>query len=400
MSARYAGDGTSRSIPELLRGQRVLCTSSSSYQLFTLLSIFGSEKNRTFERCDLLLPSLMPDVDRRREEAKRSGAFDEVFVLEMDYEKSPHPLRAYLKASCFHGVRYRNEFLGHLSAPFTSGYDLFLYPGYVPISIDSKAYIASSAVSYIYEEGTGTYNGLEYDTYLCGDDISRGQFSTDGFGAWEFRKRLLKFLFSKRGKLDPEGQLVFRPELLPDWLSRRLQPYRIDLPESGEAYHSLMPEELDLKILKRTRVVFLTLSDDSPQNTLKMEEDIIGWLHDRLGDALVVKPHPGRSNLSPFSSRSCVVLPKSTPWEALIASKPFPESCFLAGICSSAQMTPNTVFGLEPNLLFLANLVDLPTSRRKAVETTIGMIRSTYSHKDRILVPASLEELSYALSNQ
>ena len=383
----------SESPASIFRGKRVLSViNSSSYQLFVLECIFSHEEFKTFEVCDLLIPSQMPNANTLAAQAEESGLFGRVLQLDMPYDTSSHLLRDYLLKSRFGENGLRKSFYESVRMG-PNEYNLFLYPSYTPHVLDAKAYLAQSATCVVYEEGSGTYDGLTFTTSLCADRVVEQGMSEKISKLSGWKDEVSRLAIGRRGRLDPAAILVFRPDMVVTWLKRSQLIMRIPYPDRDASHGPLLPLDVDLDLISNARMIFLTLSDDSSAEMLRWEREILQFITEEMRDGVLIKLHPGRSDVESFSKMGCGFLPRDLPWETFIASVTLPDDCFIAGIFSSGQITPHVAFGLEPKVLFCFGLTGMSEEKKRVAYETVRNLEDSYTDADRICVPEEWEEL-------
>lgn len=91
------------------------------------------------------------------------------------------------------------------------------------------------------------------------------------------------------------------------------------------------------------------------------------------------------------------------PWEVLCANRPTNDKVFISHF-STALYTPKSIFGDEPNLVFLFELPEVASYDDAVISPVLfdyyTKFVNTYVHRERIAVPQSIDELKGILVKQ
>jgi hypothetical protein len=107
---------------------------------------------------------------------------------------------------------------------------------------------------------------------------------------------------------------------------------------------------------------------------------------------VICKPHPrsrqkSRADLKEYQK-------KGAPVEILYVGMPDLEDRILVGTFSTALFTPKMLFGKEPVIICLHKMV---WPRNTEIPPLFSKLSRMYQHKDRVMVPSNLTELSKCL---
>jgi hypothetical protein len=141
------------------------------------------------------------------------------------------------------------------------------------------------------------------------------------------------------------------------------------------------------------RVVFL----EQPVESAELYEEIQRVVASLIDEDWIVKLHP-RSRSSSYGSYPNY--PRSdVPWESICQNVDIGDKTIVSYF-STAALTPNIIFELEPRVVFLFALRELKAiwNPPEDLEEMVKKFRAGYVDATRVLVPESMEELRSALS--
>ncbi len=349
-----------------------LCT--TSFQIWGAVAFQMSNRMKA----DILV---FDDLNGYREIAdglRQTGLFDEVIAVDFygsmkSRKKQPVIVRRMLSAG-----RYADKLVDKNT-------------------VYERLYTSSAAVS-----KTVVIRGLMKRTENTGIilyDDGLGSYSDTGrVRTGSVRFRTMKKLFGwDESLLHPEKIMLYEPELYQGAEISCVEAMpRIELNERNrELLRKIFRvPEADLHFPQKV-MLFDTFRKSDSEDGRRM--DVLFSLITEIcgADNVILKEHPRSIKKSPAAvmrfpySRVAV--------ELVYAHQEDLEDKILVGLNSTALFTPKMIFGKEPRLIFLYRLIsDDPeiTAKRDAY---LGNLATMYEHPDRVLFPATRQELEDAL---
>lgn len=83
---------------------------------------------------------------------------------------------------------------------------------------------------------------------------------------------------------------------------------------------------------------------------------------------------------------------ENSSWE-LLCPKILDNNSILMGVFSTAQFSPKQLYDLEPYMIFLYNIITPTNIDFSEMTDMIDKLKQSYQHPEKIIVPASLDEL-------
>lgn len=237
----------------------------------------------------------------------------------------------------------------------------------------------------LYEDGTGSYNGnvLRGVSYI--DCLFKG-CEPNTLKA-EFQVSLFRALGKGRTLYKPQGIYLYRPgnALLEYGFPKRQLVY-------SDCCAAALKDvfECDASVLEASDIVILDSvrqegEEDSGADTVDSFLSGLSGFHGNVS----FKMHP-RSLRVPKSAESLALLDGF--WELQCAECDMTDKV-LVGVASSAMMSPVTMFGKEPTLVFLFDIVASISDSRKALFRAVyEAALSLYLDKSKVLAPKTMEE--------
>ncbi len=112
-------------------------------------------------------------------------------------------------------------------------------------------------------------------------------------------------------------------------------------------------------------------------------------------DKILTKLHP-RIPLDMYNDMHCFPASNTSMWESIVLNNDYSDKTLIAH-CSTALLTPKTIFNQEPTLIFLYKLYPHTAlsseSRIQAMDNLVCRLASVYSDPSKVFVPISEEEL-------
>ena len=248
----------------------------------------------------------------------------------------------------------------------------------------------SDIETFLYEEGTGSYNGNIFRRIGYVDESPEGVAPTKGIVA--FAKRILRLLPDRMVRYNPKAIYVKRPDLL------RYRP-RFTVRQLG----GKLRFDAGLSKLSQCRAFSpIELPDDAivffepPRTALEGGEDI--RVFDQLEQSLsndgiefYVREHPRTIDGSNRELAGCH-LANGGMWEVTCRVNNL-SNCMLVGICSTAQLSPCIESGAEPQLVFLHRILYKPKDPSFSTLAAISDIaKQAYTDKTRVIEPETIDE--------
>lgn len=143
------------------------------------------------------------------------------------------------------------------------------------------------------------------------------------------------------------------------------------------------------------RCIYLTQPVDANEARRGVDAQVLAALR-RHAQEVIVRPHP--RDTSQHDAR--IAYDESEiPWELACRSGIVDERSVLVAGCSTAQVMPRILLGIEPHVVFTAELY-APVTKASIMDVWRGLmdtIASSYAHRDRIHRPHTPKELSALL---
>lgn len=372
--------------------RKALCIVSTPFQMLALICFITAYKSQ-FVSYDLLISNASSATKGIAERAMRSGLFDHVFVGNYDYPKHSHLGIWYLANQVFKRVSSDSFFYGMYPGLEKRVYDTLLCSCASRLSLDAKRLCVPDGNSIFFDDGLGTHTGLVFGIFACFDSKSLFcKSNRDIKKRIKWWAKLLVFpIIPKKQKLNITDIYMFYPT---EDDCNALAPYDI---------HPLQFNQESLRIIEKVLVdydksvdnyinndlFFLTIPNDFDESINSRELKVLNRLMAHYGDRLMVKLHPRRDPSDFFAFSNCLL--ENYPWELAIGKGYVSSKSVLIGLCSSAQIMPKLLFGIEPFVVFLDEIIRLPDYdiRRQSIDG----LRKSYEDKDRIATPSSISEL-------
>lgn len=248
-------------------------------------------------------------------------------------------------------------------------YDVIFMTGYIPM-VDSVKLANPHADIYEYEDGMASYY---YDDMQS--VVRTGLFQV--INKWLLGGRLT--FRSKRIYLN-HPQLYKGGETTP--------AYPIPRPKNNDALKTVFSYQPN-PLYETYQTVYLTQPlQETPigAHALTVEKDILAIL----GKDIALRIHP-RQSVEDFAGYTCDTY--NNLWE-LECAEQITDNHILIGACSTAQFTPKMLCDKEPIVIFTFPMYGEYFS---AFTRMVDMLRSMYTHPERVILVRSAKELQAAM---
>lgn len=382
-------------VVESLEGKAVLCVATTPFQAISLLSVFSSSCSRKISKCDILLCDNYDYLKPYETTFNQSGCFNHVLRAKSYYPQYKHLGLCFFLDSITRRKKARERFYNHFPALRKSKYDVLLAPNADRLALDAKLYCVNNGFTFFYDEGTGSHSGMVFKPLACFDPAA---ISINKSNRLSFRERVKNVvkrvaigLLPSAAILNIQGIALFGDGNDSDKISSNIPIYSIT-PLNLDLIKNKEMLGLSQKVVEsyaNANVIYLTLPDDVPRESLEEECEVIQQLELATNSSVYIRKHPRRSDMG-LERFSSLMLPDAS-WEVLIASGCIKESHILIGTCSSAQFNPKLLFGIEPTVVFIHKIAK-PVSMSSSEDAINQLIRK-YTDKQKIYIADTESDL-------
>lgn len=190
------------------------------------------------------------------------------------------------------------------------------------------------------------------------------------------------------------------PELSHNDLQVEAQKLPISLGDGelvGELSQIFSVDSRELSIYRDRHIVYLTQPTDGMARREVLDQQVADILLDHADD-VVVRPHPrdARPHHAGLTYET-----SSIPWELACMFGIVSDESTLIAECSTAQLTPRLLVGVQPRLVFLNEVLasETPSDLLSKERELVGIISSMYSTPGRTYTPHDFEELARILES-
>lgn len=367
--------------------------------LFQLLGALGLADSLTPDSgIDLIISSRVHNADEVKRIIGKLELFDNIYLTNGYYiECRTQGIDFIIDffSTKDHGEDYFNRICPDLEK---KKYDVLLCSGVTRLTIDIKRFCVRDGESWFFDDGTGSHNGEVFTAFLFFDTgvLSRHRKINKSI----LRKRIASFLLKPFAKF---ARCEYRMTSL--WL---FSPNQIDLTNYSdrivirslscgvvESFFDRILTKEERNAYANCKCIYLTLPEDISLKARQQEIDLCRFLFSSIGDDFAIRLHPRRT-INDFSSMGMNVLNSEPPWEALIMAGDISENTVLMAVGSTAQISPWMLKKEQPYIVMLHKLIDCG-ARYSALELTAKSYRDSYTMKERVIIPASIDELMKAV---
>ena len=382
-----------------------LLVATTPYQLFSLACLLTNDEFRDSAENHLIILHQFDSAENLAGKMYEEQLVDGYALVEPYYKSGTIAGMSYIpKYMIDHGKMRKGliEQLDSIRLPLQDSY----YELYIPypsrLVLDLKDYFARSASIYLYDEGTGTYNGSITCHFTMNKYLFKG---SEKIAKASKKKKLMHALVNlmTRGhySLTLSGVYVFQPGSFLDGDFPGIEVYAIPLPDEKS---KKILTEIFLKgssnLYARGHCVFLGNNNAifNIDNLDEIQDDCLTIAGEHLRTQVVFRPHPLEKKLPGMLGKNVVMDASRSMWEALCLAGFIDDHSILIGFASSAQITPNFLFGLEPTIVFIDKLVKTQNYIWASAYETVELLTARYKNKDRIYTPNTFEEYAAVLS--
>lgn len=370
--------------------KRVVCVVHTMFQLLGLLCIFSDKENRSYKECDILIDVSVPNSESIVNNLNEEHLFNSVSTFQACYP-GKHANVRYFRDSILMSSRSYARF--KKSFPFGGKiYDILLCGSPTPFALDVRRYCVSEGETIFFDDGTGSHNGAVFNLTTCLDRVLPFEREKKQLGSLFWFKELLRYVAGKNGRFNIVELWLFSIANSTQDLYRNVPVLKIPKPSDPEFLNRIF--DYSDKELIQSNYIYLTLPNNYANDPAEAEKELITVVNTLLSGKLVIKPHPQRS-LNDLQDLS--LISKNASWELLVMNGVISSESILLGSCSSAQIHPKTLFGVEPKLIFLFNLLPFSNSERLYCKETVATVRNEYKDPNSVYCPSTVEELTIIL---
>lgn len=165
----------------------------------------------------------------------------------------------------------------------------------------------------------------------------------------------------------------------------------------GDLCRIFLVDSRELSIYHGWHIVYLTQPTDGMARREVLDEQVAGILLQHADD-VVVRPHP-RDARNHHAGLTYDM--SSIPWELACMFGIVSDDSMLIAECSTAQLTPRLLVGVQPRLVFLSEVLasESPSDLLSKERELAGIIGSMYAEPSRVFTPANVEELTRVLES-
>lgn len=373
--------------------KKILCIAETPLQIISLVCIFSTPKNRDFGECDVVVTKTFRGSEEMAQRVIEEKIFSEVILIEQyDISYRHVTLDSYFRW-VFGGRKLRNRFYKKCGLIGKGQYDILLCASTTRLVLDSKHYSVSKGFTVFFDEGSGSHNGRVFqgvcpDSVLsptvqmsCGEKIKTTvkRLVGDIFPSTKFNIKQIHLLSVG----EREKEIYQGVEIVPI-------EYRVHINRLNRLF--ALNNERD-----KERIIYLSLPGDVSDAMKKSEMHLIKMMDRKLDTKLHLQIHP-RRDMGEFDLYQDSILPSNEPWEVLVANGLVDDDSILIGFCSSAQLNPKMLYGVEPTLVFLHKMVE-ESDLSVAFERSVTQIQSIYTQQEKIIIPRNTAEFEAVLES-
>ena len=345
------------------------------------------------ECCDLVLYEGFAEAHSLVERVRATGLFNEVWGVVPFYPEYHHLGTTYLKESFFQPLESKVRF--YSGCPFLEGrnYDVFMCACANRLSLDAKRYCVPRGYSIFFDDGAGSHSGNVFKNFACFDtSLASFRLSLDKKERLKsLARRVACVAVGKEACFNIKQIWLLGPTETEEKAFRGVEVRRIPLDDASGVVARALGGGSDPHRYEGVRHIYLVSSGFLPEETLRWEQKLIEELDKKLGGKLYLRLHPNRSS-DDFPDMLERILPRDDLWELLIGEGVINDESVLYGLCTTAQMTPKTIYGLEPTLVMLYRLVSPQGLPITDFGQMAGDLQHRYHHRERVIIPETEDE--------
>lgn len=383
-----------------------LLVATTPYQLFSLACLLMNDEFRGSAENHLIVLRQFESAETLVGKMYEKQLVDGYALVEPYYKSGTIAGMSYIpKYMIDHGKMRKSltEKLHDSHLPLQDSYCELYIPYPSRLVLDLKDYFARDASIYLYDEGTGTYNASITCHFTMDKYLFRG---SEKIGNASKKKKLMNMLVNlmTRGhySLTLSGVYVFQPDSFLDRDFPGIEVYAIPTPdEAGKKVLTEMFLKGSSDLYVMGHCVFLGNNNAifSIDDLDEIQDDCLRIAGEYLRDQVIFRPHPLEERLPEVPNENVIMDASRSMWEALCLAGFIDDESILIGFASSAQITPNFLFGLEPTVVFIDKLVKTQNYIWVSAHETVELLTARYKNKDRIYTPSTFEEYATALSD-
>ncbi len=387
---------TCASFSDFIKHKNILCMADTPFQLMSLMCIFSDPDNKSFERCDLIIDPRFSKAHEVANRLRETRLFSGIYCSDKCYPEHDNKTTRAILLDC---VKLEKDVPVRLygSYPEIKGrqYDVLLTSYPTLKAFDSKRCAVRGGETVFFDDGSGSHNGNVFKSFCIMDNVGEESLALDvkECSFKQLIKRVVRPFLGNVFKMGVRRILLFSPT-----------------EDDRSRYSNLFVEEIkinsrldDLKKVLASgedssdsfnlpQMIFLTLPGGIDKMLLEQEKELVRCLSTRYPKSLCIKLHPRRSSVD-YENLEVDFLPEDDLWEALILSGKIDEETILIGYGSTAQITPHQLCGIEPTVVYLNRILKKTQPEYYAVEKSKQLLLKSYSNKERIFTPQTIDDL-------
>ena len=372
-----------------------------AYAVCTPLQLFGAiqVRNQLLSEhavpADLFLYDEFKGARDAAETLRNSKLFDRVFLVPEDFPTGSLPMvREYLRLIFLEGS-CRKKFNDVFPVGEAAYSEFFCANPRNIIFLKWFAAQDDSHVNLLYE-GMGSYAGTIMGYFTIKNSTVAPQFRS------KLKKQVLKqdlkgvleCLDTRGFFFDPVRMFVIDdlPELHEMYPGMEIVPMIIDpglLTKMGGYFSIVNPE-----LYSANKVFFLGTHDNVVPSAVQF--DLAAAAARALGCTVVFRAHPKNPSVSQVDE-GIVLDETGNLWELVCFDGMLDQDAVLIGFASTAQFQPKQLLGQEPLIISLQLLME-PSIIRDRLDLAARLVERTYSNKQRMFIPSTVEEYEEALA--
>lgn len=276
-------------------------------------------------------------------------------------------------------------------------YDRLVFASATPLAHDLRRFgLKTGGLATLIDDGLGSHTATIYTYLSILDRVVQTDIPT--FNSIKYRikdtiKILINIATSNKYKFGIDSVKLFSPTKTE--MGRYRREILVDeLRISGEAkcaIKEVFPTE-SLPAYRCCDAVYFTFPSDVGEDALSIEKSALDIIS-RIVPNLIVRLHPRRGMEKFPLERSVQIDDGRDAWEPAVASGILREDTVLFGFGSTAQLSPNLLFGSEQPIVILSELLPDACEMKEISRVILSDAAARYAHKEKIYCPRNFDEL-------
>lgn len=276
-------------------------------------------------------------------------------------------------------------------------YDRLVFASATPLAHDLRRFcLKADGTATLIDDGLGSHTATIY-TYLSILDrvvqIDNPTFNSINYKLKDKIKVMINIITSNKYKFGIDSIRLFRPTR--EEIGRYKQEVQVDelliSEEAKCAVKEVFPTE-SLPAYRCCEAVYFTFPGDVGEDVLSIERSVLDIISCIVPN-LIVRLHPRRVMEKHLLKCSVQIDDGRVAWEPAVASGIIREETVLFGFGSTAQLSPNLLFGSEQPIVVLSELLPDACEIKKTSRIILSDAIARYGHSEKIYRPRSFDEL-------